>query len=254
MDDVKRKVLLDLFASPSTLVPLAGGLTLLMASWAAGGHGLFNFTGVAAILGGLGLLATRLIFGLERITDQAYQYVIDRQHAQQEAALDQLDEKLVEDRDPRTETCLRRLRELYANLKNDMKEARVTSWSLRVVEGVDQMFHLCVEHLKRSRQLWEESRRLDGRARQTVLQRRDQLVREVEDSVRHLSETIDRLQSLGGRQKKSDLARLREELDESILVARRAEERMAEWEREAKTYDEGNDEGRTKDEGRRTKE
>jgi hypothetical protein len=238
MDDVKRKVLLDLFASPATLLPVAGGLTLLMASWATGGHGLFNFAGVAAILGGLGLLATRLIFGLERITDQAYQYVIEHERARQEAALEQLDEKLVQDRDPRTQTCLRRLRDLYSDLKNDIREGRVTSSSHRVVEGIDQMFHLCVEHLRRSYQLWEESRRLEGRAKQTVLQRRDQLVQEVEDSVRYVSDTIDRLHTLGGRQKKSELARLREELDESILAARRAEERLAEWERETKTEEE----------------
>ena len=35
--DVRRKVLLDLFASPGTLLPTVGGLSALILSWAIDG-------------------------------------------------------------------------------------------------------------------------------------------------------------------------------------------------------------------------
>jgi hypothetical protein len=65
MDPVKRKIYLDLFAAPVTLVPLVGGLTALMAAWALGGHGLLTFLGISSVLAGIGMFASRLIFGLE---------------------------------------------------------------------------------------------------------------------------------------------------------------------------------------------
>ena len=52
--DVRKKVLLDLFASPGTLLPVVGGFSSLILSWAAGGVSLLNFLGIAGILGGLG--------------------------------------------------------------------------------------------------------------------------------------------------------------------------------------------------------
>ena len=237
MDDVKRKVLLDLFASPTTLFPVAGGLTLLMASWAMGGNGLFNFAGVAAILGGLGLFATRLIFGLEQITDRAYQYVVQQQQVGQEEALEQLHKKLEGDQDPRTQECLRQLRQLYANLKQDIRDGKLAASSHAVLEGVHRLFQVCVDYLGQSHQLWETSRRLAGNAREGTLERREEIVQEIEDSVKHLGEMIARLHSVGGRRKKSELAQLRAELDETISAARRAEQRMEQWTEESKSYD-----------------
>ena len=74
MDDVRRKVLLDIFAAPGVLLPLAGGLTALIASWAVGGNPALNFGGIAGILGGVGIMASRLILKLDRITQEAYDY------------------------------------------------------------------------------------------------------------------------------------------------------------------------------------
>lgn len=237
MDDVKRKVLLDLFVSPSTLLPLAGGLSMLMGSWAMGGSALLNFAGVAGILGGVGMFATRLIFGLERITNKAYEFVIEKQQEQQEQALDRLDAQLTGDRDSRTEACLRQLRELYVSLKADARAGRVTASSRDVLDGIDRLFRLCVENLQESHELWEKSQRVRGYARKQALVQREELVEEVAATVVHLAKTIDRLHSLGGKQKKSELAEMRRELDESLQAARRAEERVAELSGEAKPYD-----------------
>ena len=74
---MKRKILLDIFASPGTVLPIAGGITALLASWAVGGQSALNFAGVVGILGGFGIFASRLILGLEKITRDAYDHVMD---------------------------------------------------------------------------------------------------------------------------------------------------------------------------------
>ena len=230
MDEVKRKVLLDLFASPGTLLPIAGGLTLLLTSWATGGNAVFNFGGVAGILGGVGVFATRMILGLEGLTDRAYQYVLQKQRRQQEQKLAELDDKLSHDQDPRTETCLRSLRELYDTFRRDVQDGKITGASYDVLDGVDRLFHVCVDNLENSHDLWQTARRLTGPMRNTVLGERDEVIREVQETVRHLQQTMERWHSLGAKKKTSELTQLREELDESLRVARRTDERMAELE------------------------
>lgn len=237
MDVVKRKVLLDLFASPSTLLPVAGGLTLLMGSWALGGVGLVTFAGLASLLAGVGMFATRFIFGLEQITERAYQYAVQQQQLRQQEALDELDQALTSDRDPRTESCLRQLRQIYQSLGEDVRNGKIAKSSSSVLEAVDRTFLLCVEHLRQTRELWEKSQRLVGSARARILAQRDEMIREVADSVAHLDQTIHRLQRLTDKQQRSELARIRQELDESLHAARRAEQRVAEMTGEEKPYD-----------------
>ena len=73
MDKVKKKVLLDLFGSPGAVLPIVAGMSAWVLSWAIDGNTLLNLGGLVGVLGGAGFLATRLIFGLERITENAFQ-------------------------------------------------------------------------------------------------------------------------------------------------------------------------------------
>jgi hypothetical protein len=237
MDEVKRKVLLDLFASPGTLLPIAGGLTLLMASWATGGNAVFNFGGIAGILGGVGVFATRMIVGLEGLTDRAYQYVLQKQRRQQQQRLAELDAQLSNDDDPRTETCLRSLRELYDAFRQDVQQGKITGASYDVLDGVDRLFHVCVSNLEHSHDLWQAAGRLSGSTRDTVLAERDEVIREVQETVDYLRHTMERWHALGVKKKKSELTQLRTELDESLRVARRTDERIAELEGNAAYQD-----------------
>lgn len=238
MDDVKRKVYLDIFASPVTLLPVVGGLTALLASWAIGGSALLTFAGVAGVVGGLGLFASRLIFGLEKLTNRAYQYVLERQQKKQAEALHELDKKLQRDRDPRTERLLRQLWHLYKTLEKDIQAGKISVAAHEVLESVDRMFQVCVDYLDRSYQLWDKAHKQAGPARQRTMHQRDELVTEVENSVDFLESKIDQLENINKKKSKSELSELRAELDETIRVARRAEERTAELTGEGKNYDE----------------
>ena len=226
-DAVRRKVLLDIFAAPSTLLPIAGGLTALMASWASGGSATLNFAGIAGVLGGIGVLASRLILGLDRLTQDAYDFFVERQRADQETALEQLDDQLVKDRDSRTQNCLRELRHLYSRLKTKVDSGRITPGAYDVIEGVDKMFQACVQQLKHSLELWETAKTMRGPARESILQQRNELVEEVCESVIHLGNTVEQFHLVTTEKNREDLARLRAELDESLEVAKRVEERKA---------------------------
>ena len=225
MDKVKRKVMLDLFASPWSLLPMVGGATALMASWAFGGHPALTFGGIGAMLMGAGIFASRLIFGLERITDRAYKYVVESQQAARLAALEQLAQKLRGDRDPRTGALLSQLRSLYDTLKADLDSGKINFAARDVLERVESIYRICVEYLDRSFQLWQTSVRLKGPARNSVMQQREELINEVAHSVEYLENTVNQLHVGATRKNKSELAQLRAELDETLRVARLAEQR-----------------------------
>ena len=231
MDEVKRKVYLDLFASPYNLIPLAAGLTSLMASWAVGGDPTLTMAGIAGVLGGIGVTASRLIWSLEGLTERAYGYQLDKQRKEQHRRLDQLDEKLTSDRDPRTQTCLRELRVLYDSLQKAAEKGNISSSAYGIIEGVGKVFDESVKQLEHSHSLWETARRMQGPARDSIMLQRDEVIQEVVATVIEVGRMIDRYFLNESKRSKSDLVKVRRELDESIEAARRAEERTAELER-----------------------
>lgn len=229
--DVKRKVLLDLFVNPSTIIPVVGGLTLLIGSWATGGHPVADFAGVAGVLGGMGLMVTRWIYGLESITERAHEFVQERFRHQREESLQRLDEQLSQDSDPRPERCLRDLRRLHQTFQERVTQKHSpTGWE--ILEKVDRLFAVCVEHLQQTHRLWETSQTVRGTARDNLLQERELLIEEAIATVRHLSDAVQRYEALAFQKKRSDLSSLRNELDESLRAARAAEERLSHLDQE----------------------
>ncbi|MFO0914504.1 MAG: hypothetical protein U0795_16210 [Pirellulales bacterium] len=238
MDPVRKKVLLDLFASPSTVLPIAGGLTLLIGSWAAGGNAPATFAGVAGVLTGLGMFASRIVLGLEDITHRAYDYVVDNERHEEEERLTRLQQRLLADGDPRTDSCLAELRSLQDLLQSKVNRGELGPASSEVLDRVKDLYRTCIHQLGQSVDLWDAAGKLNGTARRSVLQQRDQIVREVTDSIAELGRMVDQFLQARIQQNRTDLKRLRGELESAIDVARRAEQRTAEWEREARNLSE----------------
>ena len=225
MDDVKKKVFLDLFASPITLLPVVAGATALLASWAFGGVAALTMGGIVGVLGGIGMFATRIIFGLDKLTNRAYEYVVQKQQEDQRKALEELYNKLQGDNDPRTERLLGQLWDLYSELKKDVDDGKVTMAAHEVLDGVDNNFKVCVDYLDRSHRTLVTAKRMKGTARDEVLMQREKLIEEVANSCIHLEKTIGKLNTASTERKTSELSQMRSELDETIRVAKRAEER-----------------------------
>ncbi len=225
MDEVKRKVYLDLFASPLTLLPVVGGATALLASWALGGVPVMTFGGVAAMVTGASLFVSRLIFGLDKLTENAYQYAQEQQQRSQLESLQQLHQRLEGDSDPRTGHLLRQLWTLYKQLKSDVDEGKIKVGAAEVLDRVNEMFHVCVDHLDRSYGLHMTANKMSGEARDRIRGQREELIAEVSQACDYLEQTINELNLVVTKKKSADLNRMREELDETIRVARLAEEK-----------------------------
>ena len=232
--DVRKKVLLDLFASPGSLFPLVAGLTLMIGAWAFGGGPTVAVLGLLGVLAGLGVSATKLIWRLEQITNDAYDYVHSQEVKQQEQTLDDLDQRLTKDRDPRTQNSLRELRELYRSFAEDVQSGKLARTACDVLDVMGELFRRCVAQLEYSYELWQTARKKSPEERQKVLHQREQVIEEVIETVRHVERTVEQFRGFAAKQGEDDLQQLREELDEAIQVARRTEERMASWDK--KTY------------------
>ena len=237
MDDIKRKVYLDLFAAPSTLLPLVGGVTALIGSWAMGGQELLTFAGIAGILSGIGIFTTRIIFGLERITKDAFEYTRLKEHEKLKETLQDLYDRLVSDDDPRTEKLLVRLCNVYNKINMDVSQRRIPTSAGDVVDSIHQMFHVCVDYLNQSHQLWEQSGKLHGDALNALDHQRQELIQEVEKSVTFLENTIGQLSVLSNSRTRQSLSQMRAELDESIRVAKAAEERIANLDGKSRSFE-----------------
>jgi hypothetical protein len=71
-------------------------------------------------------------------------------------------------------------------------------------------------------------------ARQPILDQRERIVAEVQASIKQLSDTLVAIQSLGaGERADGQLARLRDELDQSLAVAKTVEKRVSDLVKEA---------------------
>ncbi len=221
MDEVKKKVLLDLFVSPWTMLPLVGGLSAWLLSWGVDGNTVLNFIGLAGVLTGLGIQASRLIFGIEDLTEKAHGYLTEKQKIERDRRLDQLALELQQDDDPRSEECLRRLRKLHAALE---LEPPVGHTAIAFREKVDKLFFAAVRQLERSLELWNQANRLPGRTGRPLLAERTKAIDEVVLTVNHLARTVEQYHAFQLQDSDDELAKLRQELDRTIEVARRADE------------------------------
>ena len=105
-----------------------------------------------------------------------------------------------------------------------------------MIERVDQIFHTSVKQLEDTADLMDAAEAMQGPARQSILMQREDLVRELCETVEHLRQAVERFHAVTTRKNRSNLARLRKELDESIRVAREVERRTEQL-TEAPTYD-----------------
>ncbi len=230
MDSIKRKVLTELFLAPSVVLPIVGGISAGLLAWAAGGNGYLAGASLAGVLGGLGWMVTRIIFQVESITEEAMRYEQQKRIDAERSRLDELAARLTRDRDHRTQDYLTLLRSLRDDFMETAGQPGVQLRSSRIREQVDLVFGAAVEQLQQSFRLWELSESLAGESRKKVLMNREQVLAEIAATVDRLQSTVSQFRELVRKDKKIDLASMHDELDATMRVARRTEERMREIE------------------------
>ncbi len=242
MDSVKRKVISELFFAPSVVLPIVGGISAGLLSWATGGAAYLTGAAIVGILGGVGWMLTRMIFKVEDITEEVMQAALDKQLRDEKQALDQLARQLRSDRDHRTQDYLTLLRSMRDDFEKAAQRPGVQIRSARVREQVGQVFNAAVEQLRQSYRMWELSENLVGQARDKVLANREQVLSEIHVTVERLQATVEQFNELMKSDQKVDLASMREELEATMRAAQRTELRMRELEQPTTNYESFNQE------------
>ena len=229
MNDVKRKELAQLFGSPSTIIPLAFGATALGVS-AMTQNTTGMLVGAVCLLAGVGITATRWIMSRETIAQETRRQLLRHEEEKHREEIKQLEASLVLDGDSRTETSLRQLCDHYEEFQEKAADGKLTAAGYQVTLQVERLFQACIDQLRRSHDLWEQAHGFRGGERQAVLDEREEIVSEVASTTEQVARAVKHFRQMKEQSGETDLHSLREELDESLRVARLVEERMAAWE------------------------
>ena len=212
----------------------------MLAAWALELPGMVPFVSIVSMLLSLGFASTQLTLGLGGVTQKVVGEMQQEEEAAREKALDDLDKKLQMDGDLRTEQMLRDLRKLTSDFRRDSLESQMPEvFKAEIQVSVQQLFDATVRSLGESWRLWSLARELSETARQPLLARREEIVEDVAKSLKTLSEilvhfrdlsvmatqNVDAMKPLEEGQT-SEMADLRERLNENLEVARKADARV----------------------------
>lgn len=236
MDELKKKILLDLCVTPGTVIPTALGGSLLLLSVAMGGT--VAFLGFVCLLFGFGALLTNFVFNLGRISKKAAKEWQQKQQQKRDRDLDALDRKLESTRETADEEALRNLRALYGSFCGDFENGKVSHTVPPTMLGqIDELFEQCIYHLTRSFEIFEQSKQVTGNLRKGLLKQRKELIDEVERSVETLAEVINEVRAMRIQTQKGQLGRLQRKLTGQLSVAKATEEQVRTLDYEADVED-----------------
>jgi hypothetical protein len=230
LDDLRKRIMNELFVAPSVVLPIVGGATAWLMSWAVGGIGWLNAAGLVGVLAGIGWFATRFIFQLDSITEKAMRDQVMEQIRQEEQRLDQLAVRLRADRDPRTEDYLMLLRTNRAEIERVAQTPGIQLRSMEIVKQARQLFWAAIEQLEQSLKMYDLAQQVSGPARREALEQRERFLMEAYESTEHLREAVATFRGFVDKNQERDMDTLQRDLAASIEAAKRSEERMKELE------------------------
>jgi hypothetical protein len=134
------------------------------------------------------------------------------------------------DRDFRTKDYLTLLRTCRRDFEEFAKKPGIAFQTQEILSKVRELFWSANDQLERSLKMIALADRLTGEQKKQVLEQREQVLEEVRLSIEHMQSAVKHYQTIIAREQQSDLSSLRDELDESLRVAKRTEERMREIE------------------------
>ena len=210
------------------VLPVVGGASAWLLSWAGGGNDWLNLAGLVGVLGGVGWFATRFIFQLDGISEKAMQDLAEEALQKEEKHLNELQKRLANDRDPRTEQYLILLRENRTELERIARTPGIELRSLEIVKQARQLFWAASDQLDQSMKMYELAQKLTGAEKQGVLAQRERCLEEARESSEHLCDAIATFRQFADKTLERDMDTLQLELAESIRAAKRSEERMRE--------------------------
>ena len=232
--NLAKRVMADIAGSPLVLLPFMAGSAAFASLFALGLKGSaalgVALVGLAGLLTSVGTFLTKFILGRDTRVKQLIEASRDKAKRDKRKALDHFHHRLTMDGDERTETAmqdLRSLRQAFQQLDKiapDLNQAMIDD----IQQRSEELFQQCMSSLEKTLQLWKTAESLASEtARKPILEQREKLVGDVVQTVEHMSRTLASVQGITDR---SDgdvrLQRLRGELDQSLEVAKKVEQRV----------------------------
>ena len=230
LNGFRSRIASELLWAPSVALPLVAGASAWLISWAASGVTSLNVLGLALVLGGVGWLATRVIFLVDNVAAKILREDAEKAVKAEEDQLDQLQLRLRADRDFRTKDYLTLLRTCRSEFEEFAKKPGIAIRSQEIVKQVRQLFWSAIQQLEQSLKLQMLAERLLGDEKKKILEQREHTLGEIRVSIEHMQSAVQHYQELMSKEQNTDLEGLRDELDASLRVAKRTEERMRELE------------------------
>jgi hypothetical protein len=223
VEELRKRILREIFVAPSVVLPIVGGASAWLLSWAGGGGSdMLNLVGLAGVLGGIGWFATRFIFQLDDISQKAMQDLAQEALQKEENHLNELQKRLATDKDPRTEQYLILLRENRADLEKLAQTPGIQIRSLEILKQARQLFWAATEQLDQSLKMYQLAEKLSGAQKQGVLAQREHCLSEARESAEHLRDAISAFRQFADKNLQRDMDSLQLELAESIQAAKRS--------------------------------
>ena len=217
MNELRKRILLELFVTPVTMIPLALGFTCFALSYVFGG--VLAFLGFAAMALGFGALITNVVFNLKSISQRALKQWRSAEKQKQNQKLDSLDAKLRKTKETDDENHLRNLRELYQAFCDDTSAGRISEHTPPdMLSQIDEIFNACIHSLENSYELFKMAKRMRGDLKKGLQTQRMGMIDDVGESVSEMSRAINEVRSLKLKSKSDDLQRVRDSLSRSLRV------------------------------------
>ena len=232
--NIAKRVIADVVSSPMVIFPFMVGTAAFASLFALGLKGSAflgaMLVGLSGVLGSGGMFLTKMILGRDERVKKIVEESRDKAKKDKLKRLDHFHHRLTLDGDSRTEDSmqdLRSLRQAFSQLDKiapDLNRAMIDE----IQKRAEELFQQCVRSLEKSLQLWKTADSLASElAQKPIMEQREKLVGEVVGTVEHMSCTLAAVQ---GITKKSDgdarLQTLRGELDQSLEVAKKVEQRV----------------------------
>ncbi|MBT3840673.1 MAG: hypothetical protein HN707_11750 [Verrucomicrobia bacterium] len=232
--NMTKRVMGDIFSSPLVLMPFMVGSMAFASLFALGLKGSMAVSavviGLVGTLASAGTFLTKFILGRDDRIRKLVEASRSKAKRDKRKALDHFHHRLTVDGDERTETSmqdLRSLRQAFRQLDKiapDLNQMMVED----IQQRSDELFQQCVSSLEKTLQLWKTADSLASEtARKPILDQREKLVSDVVQTVEHMSRTLASVQGITSRSDgDARLQRLRGELDQSLEVAKKVEQRV----------------------------
>lgn len=223
---LKKRALSDAWSKLDSGLPIGLGVAALVAALVFAAGPVLILLAIGLLVFGIGRFAWRAWSGLQQVS-RGFRKMFASQQTRQNLRLQELHDKLRSDSDPRTHTLLQSLTEVRQSLEEDIPRANFSTLRGDVLQRVDQTFTVCLHHLELTYELWQSAQR-DSLGRAQKLAQRETLIEEVRASVQQLQDIASHLHHRQVDHKTSELRRLRDELEETMRVAKRVEQRTDE--------------------------